>query len=109
MTKLPQSKQHIHQYEKVNWGKNGTVIWKCQLKDCSHYLHVEFIIGKSCRCYKCGETFTMTTPKLLRKKPKCDACQHLSGQGPKKGEERVKKPSIPDLSEVNIDELLENL
>lgn len=110
MTKLPPSKNHTHQYEKVKWGKNGTVIWKCSLPGCSHYLHVEFILGKACVCFKCGKDFIMTTPKLLRQKPKCDSCQHASGQGPKKGDKRPQKqPSIPDLSSVNIDDLLENL
>jgi len=108
---------HIHQYEKTKWGKNGTVIWQCKLEDCPHYLHVEFILGKRCRCYKCGESFIMSAPKLLRKRPKCDACQHKSGQGPRKDAitgkviraRRDKKPSIPDLSNINIDDLLENL
>lgn len=107
MTRLPKSKDHTHQYEKVKWGAKGTVIWKCQLEDCSHYLHAEFIMGKSCRCYKCGRTFTMTLPKLLRKRPKCDDCQHKSGQGVKGA--RKDEVKIPDLSNINIDELLENL
>ena len=107
MTKLPRSKDHIHQYEKVKWGAKQTVIWKCMLPDCSHYLHVEFIMGKLCRCFKCGRTFEMTTAKLLRKRPKCDDCQHKSGQGVKG--KREDKVSIPDLSNIDINDLLENL
>jgi hypothetical protein len=113
MTKRQLSK-HVHLYEKVKWGKEGTVIWKCQVLNCTHYLHVEFILGRTSICYKCGLPFTMTPPKLLRKKPKCDKCQQLSGQGPKRIDKVVAKkdegsPSIPDLKNINIDDLLENL
>lgn len=122
---------HIHKYHKVKWGKSGTVIWKCAILGCSHYLHVEFILGKNSICWKCGTKFLMTYVKLLRNKPKCDSCQHRSGQGKRKeafvspldmklplvteekrdAEKTGKKrePSIPDLANINIDELLENL
>src|SRR5262245_17338672 len=115
-SKIP---QHIHMYEKVEWGQKGTIIWKCALTGCSHYLHVEFILGKISLCWKCSKPFTMTYTKLLRNKPKCDGCQARSGQGPRK-KEPVQQPlikapakksetSIPDLADINIDELLENL
>jgi hypothetical protein len=115
--KLP---RHFHMYERVKWGKKGTVVWKCALIDCSHYLHAEFILGKKSLCWKCSKTFTMTYTKLLRARPKCDDCQSLSGQGPKrKVTEPVQQPLVqpaplkkgdkPNLADINIDDLLENL
>lgn len=119
MTKKQKAPIHTHKYEKIKWGTNKTIIWKCALVDCSHYLHVEFILGKKSICWKCGNQFLMTYSKLLRNRPKCDKCQSLSGQGPKRKEpvqQVLVKPgpikkgeAIPDLSNINIDDLLENL
>jgi hypothetical protein len=121
MSKKKKVVAHIHMYEKVKWGANKTIIWKCCLADCSHYLHVEFILGKKSICFKCGNPFLMTYSKLLRNRPKCDDCQSLSGQGPKKRRDPVQQvlvksapikkgeTTVPDLSNINIDDLLENL
>ena len=116
MTKKGKLPPHIHMYEKVKWGANKTVVWKCCLVECRHYLHVEFILGKKSLCFKCGQPFLMTYTKLLRNRPKCDDCQSVSGQGPKRRKPIVQPvapkkgdTTVPDLSNINIDDLLENL
>lgn len=73
---MPRKKtSHIHQYQKVEWGKNGTIVWRCVLPGCSHYLHDQFIDGKRSLCNECRAVFIMNKDKMRRKKPKCDRCQ----------------------------------
>lgn len=66
---------HIHKYMKVEWGKNKTVVFRCMIPGCTHYVHEEMVRNRRSLCWKCGNPFVMTLEKLLRKKPKCDDCQ----------------------------------
>lgn len=70
-----------HKYIKVKWGKNGTIVWRCILRNCMHYLHDEFVEGKLSLCHKCGGRFTMNKDKMRRTKPKCDNCQTKGPEG----------------------------
>lgn len=88
----PASKTHIHKYQKFKWGKNETIIWRCMVPGCPHYVSNEMILGRKSLCHKCGDVFVMTQDKMRRKKPKCDKCQHKRD---------------PVMS--NLDALLENL
>lgn len=63
-----------HKYERVAWGAKGTLVYKCQLPACTHYLHPEMVVGQLSICPKCRGQFLMTKAKAQRKKPKCDHC-----------------------------------
>lgn len=65
-----------HKYMQIEWGKNKTLVYRCMLKDCPHYLHVEMMRNRTSLCWKCNEPFLVTHDKLRRIKPKCDKCQH---------------------------------
>jgi hypothetical protein len=65
---------HIHKYMRVRWGKNATIIFKCMLDNCSHYVHKEMFEGRRCICWNCGKPFIAGKVASLRKKPKCPAC-----------------------------------
>ena len=70
-----------HKYQRIEWGKNGTHVWRCVLPDCTHYLHKEMVKGKRSLCHKCGATFLMTTEHILREKPKCENCIDRKDRG----------------------------
>jgi ssDNA-binding Zn-finger/Zn-ribbon topoisomerase 1 len=95
---MPKTKRPVHagahRYQKVKWGKNQTIIWRCTLPGCNHYLHNEMIEGKLSRCIKCDSVFVMNKDKMLRKRPKCNECQ----------ESRQLDPALQKL-----DDLLEDL
>jgi len=79
------SKKHkhkVHKYMRVEWGKKNSVIWRCVLPDCSHYVSEGFALNRASLCWLCGEEFILTTKKLARKKPKCDACQSRHSSQP---------------------------
>jgi len=65
---------HIHKYQRVKWGKNKTIVWRCMLPNCQHYLHSDFIVGKVSICHGCGSQYVITLEKSHRAKPKCDDC-----------------------------------
>jgi hypothetical protein len=68
--------RHIHKYQKVKWGKKKTIIWRCVLEGCPHYLHNEVIEKRKSLCHKCNRPFIMTKDKMRRVQPRCDMCQH---------------------------------
>ncbi len=74
MTKHKKSHIGPHKYQQVKWGSKGTVVWRCVLRDCTHYLHPEFIEGKQSICWKCGQSFIITKVESQRTKPKCGSC-----------------------------------
>ena len=83
---------HIHKYRKVLWGKQKTIVWRCMLPGCSHYVHDEMVRNRKSLCSLCNAPFVMNPDKMRRIKPRCDRCQHR------------KNPVISQL-----DSLLENL
>jgi hypothetical protein len=112
-------KVHIHRYEKTEWGRRKTVVWKCTLDECTHYLHPEMIKGRLCLCYKCGHSFKLDKNKLERRRPICDVCLGIAEDRPVvKAEKPVEKPievkikparAIPSLANIDIRELLKDL
>lgn len=83
---------HVHKYKKIKWGRKKTIIWRCMLPGCSHYIHHELVRNRKSLCYKCDAVFIMNPDKMRRTKPKCDRCQ-------------IK---VEDFT-VNLDALIENL
>lgn len=66
---------HIHKYMRVLWGAKKTVIFRCMLPGCSHYVHEEMARNRKSLCWKCGNPFVMTLEKMRRIKANCDICQ----------------------------------
>lgn len=90
--------KHIHKYQKFEWGRKRTIIWRCILPNCPHYLHPEFIVGKQSICHRCDEVFLLSKDKLARAKPLCDIC---SGRGTKE--------KHMDLDFESLDKLIKDL
>lgn len=92
---MSKRRSHVHKYQRVKWGKAGTIIWRCMLPGCTHYVHTEMAKNRKSLCWKCLGVFVLTGEKLMRVRPKCDACQHTA----------VNEKEKP----LTIDDLLENL
>ena len=71
MSKKP---THTHKYQKVAWGAKGTIVLRCMLVNCSHYLHPEMAINRKSICWKCGEPFVLNKTSVTKKRPKCQRC-----------------------------------
>jgi hypothetical protein len=98
---MSKRKSHIHKYKKVPFGNKGTIVFRCMIPGCSHYLHEEMVRNQKSLCWKCNTIFVMTPDKMRRQKPRCDKCQWASGSG--------KKKEMQGLSIESLDSLLENL
>ena len=88
--------RHTHKYELILLGQKGDYpVYRCALPDCTHYLRKVLGLGKSSLCWKCGETFVLTSKLRETKRPKCEPCR----SGVKKTEVVMrkieeKKPSL---------------
>lgn len=69
-------KKHIgpHKYLKDKFKQSGTVIFKCVLPGCQHYLNDRFIIGKISLCWRCNQPFLIDKQLKELKKPHCHDC-----------------------------------
>ena len=65
---------HTHKYKRVKWGPKKTLIYRCMLPGCRHYLAAQFIEGKTAVCWKCGGIFIVTSQSLRRVKLVCHEC-----------------------------------
>jgi len=65
--------KHIHKYERVDIGvRKSHIVWRCILKDCTHYLRAPMLIGKSCICWGCGQPMIIKGPvSKLQVRPVC--------------------------------------
>jgi ribosomal protein S27AE len=69
-----------HKYQRVEWGKNKTIVWRCMLTNCSHYMHDDFIIGKQTLCHRCGDPTLMNKERQTRVRPVCESCKRVTGE-----------------------------
>lgn len=97
----------VHKYMKVVFisrrTNNETVIWRCTLPNCQHYLVGEMVLGKLCVCNRCeDEVFEMERAHLSKKRPHCIACTKVYKT---KNTGRPQKPSIAAIA-ANLDDLL---
>lgn len=67
--------QGPHKYRRVLWGYKKTPVYRCMLPGCSHYVHIEFVIGRESVCWHCKGTFIIGGYAAERAKPKCDGCR----------------------------------
>jgi len=92
----------VHRYIQVvfqNRKGGETVIWRCTLPNCQHYLVGEMVVGKLCLCNRCNDVeFEIKQAHLTLKKPHCVECT----KGYKRKEKKI------DISEIaqNLEDLL---
>lgn len=66
--------QGPHKYQRIKWGKNETIVWRCVLPECTHYVQDKFIFGKNTVCWNCGATCSMDALRCTRARPTCNNC-----------------------------------
>lgn len=71
---VPKIPKHVHEYVRVKVKRTGRIFFKCSLPGCVHNIDKELAIGRFCRCYKCGEIFTLDNVNTKLAKPHCDSC-----------------------------------
>lgn len=77
--------KHIHKYIRDILGHKkrtnqkpkatDTLIFKCILPGCSHYIRNQFIEGKISECWECHENFVIDKIASRLQKPICQACR----------------------------------
>lgn len=77
---------HIHKYFRVKFKKSGTVIYRCGLDGCPHFIYEPMIIGKISTCWRCKAEFTVTRKSLRAKKLHCEDCTRPD---PKEGKKSI--------------------
>ncbi len=88
--------QHIHKYQRVPLGSNGHEVFRCMLRNCSHYIAEVFVIGREAICWRCEKVHVVrkTRQNHVAVKPICEECRLM----------RRRKPA-----ELNLDELLKKV
>lgn len=81
------SPRHIHKYIRHKFHKSGTVVFRCVLSNCSHYLAPAFVLGKMSLCWYCDNVFEMSKRSVRLKKPHC-GCK---GKRPGKHDDHIMK------------------
>ena len=73
--------KHTHKYERVEVGKNGWVVYRCVLPNCSHYLpRMELVVGKQSICWGvCDGTtiYSQDDYNQKLKRPMCSGCRAI--------------------------------
>lgn len=72
-----------HKYQQAKF-KTGTVIYRCGLTNCSHFVPEPMIIGKLSHCWRCPEIFVVTKKTLRSKKFHCPNCTRGRYNQPRK-------------------------
>lgn len=65
--------KHIHKLKRKNY-KNGTPVFFCTGDECTFKIGVEFALGKTTECWRCGQPFKLTGYSLRLAKPHCENC-----------------------------------
>lgn len=65
-------KHEIHQYKKVTLEKS--VVYRCMLPGCSHYVRKAFIVNRISKCPFCGKDYLITAKIALLETLHCDDC-----------------------------------
>jgi len=87
-------------------GGEETILWRCTLPNCQHYLVDRMVLGKLCLCNRCNdEVFEMKHAHLARKKPHCLKCTKDIFDNFKGNKDRKEGPSITDIL-ANLDSLI---
>lgn len=63
----------IHKYLRIK--SKNTVIHRCVLTGCNHYITKDFIVGKECICWRCPDdkkTFVISGNMKYKTRPYCE-------------------------------------
>lgn len=83
--------KHIHKYRRAKLGKS--VIYKCAISGCTHYILKDLIEGRISVCWRCPNPFVITKKTLKN----CPAMPHCDNCYPKSDEDIAMDNLIEDL------------
>ena len=68
-----------HMYKRVVWGKKDkpSIIYKCIIPGCTHYMHRAIVEGSICLCNRCKRKEVVITKAIISRnivKIHCPAC-----------------------------------
>jgi hypothetical protein len=91
------SNHKVHKYLKAKTVKGERTIYRCMLPNCPHYVTEEFIKGRECICWRCGDVFVISGRMHERTRPYCG--KH----------NKVKESLEKVIPSSNVDNLLKKL
>lgn len=62
-----------HQYYKVKY-KTGTLVFRCGLPGCPHFVYEPMIVNRTSLCYRCHKEFIITRKTIRSKRFHCEDC-----------------------------------
>ena len=79
--KTDKPKKHIHKYQKGKLSAStGTVIYKCVLPGCSHYILPTLLKHRESICHRCDKPFIILREHERMAKPHCSNCIKRKGE-----------------------------
>jgi hypothetical protein len=63
-----------HKYIKARFTKSRSIIFKCGLQGCTHFIYEPLIIGRESVCWVCNEIFEVIRKSIRNKKLHCEDC-----------------------------------
>lgn len=70
---MPPKGSHTHKFKRYKY-KTGASVFFCTLDNCNFKIGVEFSLGKSNICWRCGKTFEMNSYAIRLARPHCPEC-----------------------------------
>ena len=68
---MSKTKDHeIHKYYQSKFKTSGTVIYRCGLEGCPHFVYEPLILNRLSICWRCGDSFVLTQNKFLEARQK---------------------------------------
>lgn len=64
-----------HRYVRKRTEK-GSILFRCNLPGCTHYLTNTFIDGQESLCHECGNKFVIMGNERYKKLPLCASCRN---------------------------------
>lgn len=82
-----------HKYIQAKF-KTGTLIFKCGIPGCPHFVYEPLIVGRISICWRCDGVFVITGRSVRSKKLHCEGCT------------RFQKVRIPEEMSYDIERLV---
>lgn len=70
-------KQKDHSIHKYYWSQfkvSKTVIYRCGVEGCTHFIYEPLVVNRLSLCWRCGDAFVITVKSLRSKKLHCESC-----------------------------------
>lgn len=73
-TKKENAKHSIHKYYRGVFQPSGTIVYRCGIAGCPHFLFDPMVEGRISICWRCGVSFVVTKKSMKSKKMHCVNC-----------------------------------